>query len=91
MFVVCYAEKDSASDSGSGLDVDSDDYDIEEKSRIIDEERKKEEEDAEAEMQLNIKEESDEFRLPTQEVGLLVSLLLLFEILLIPWQLCLAF
>ncbi|RYR28073.1 hypothetical protein Ahy_B01g052176 [Arachis hypogaea] len=60
-------EKDSASDSGSGLDVDSDDYDIEEKSRIIDEERKKEEEDAEAEMQLNIKEESDEFRLPTQE------------------------
>ncbi|QHO27914.1 putative 28S rRNA (cytosine-C(5))-methyltransferase [Arachis hypogaea] len=60
-------EKDSASDSGSGLDVDSDEYDIEEKSRIIDEERKKEEEDAEAEMQLNIKEESDEFRLPTQE------------------------
>ncbi|MED6155584.1 26S rRNA (cytosine-C(5))-methyltransferase nop2b [Stylosanthes scabra] len=60
-------EKGSDSDSGSDLDEDSDDDDIEKKSRIIDEKRKKEEEDAEAEMQLNIKEESDEFRLPTQE------------------------
>ncbi|XP_059653320.1 26S rRNA (cytosine-C(5))-methyltransferase NOP2B isoform X2 [Cornus florida] len=48
-------------------DGDSGLSDIEEKSRAIDEEKAKEEEEAEAELQLNIKEEADEFRLPTKE------------------------
>ncbi|KAK3021553.1 hypothetical protein RJ639_046501 [Escallonia herrerae] len=52
---------------GSELDSDSDVSDIEEKSRAIDKEKAREEEDAEAELQLNIKEEADEFRLPTEE------------------------
>ncbi|MBA0728096.1 hypothetical protein Golax_001028 [Gossypium laxum] len=57
----------SSSTSGSGSDSHSDETDIEEKSRAIDEQRAREEEDAQAEMELNIKEESDEFRLPTKE------------------------
>ncbi|KAB2048973.1 hypothetical protein ES319_A13G146000v1, partial [Gossypium barbadense] len=57
----------SGSTSGSGSGSDSDETDIEEKSRAIDEQRAREEKDAQAEMELNIKEESDEFRLPTKE------------------------
>ncbi|KZV31329.1 25S rRNA (cytosine-C(5))-methyltransferase nop2-like [Dorcoceras hygrometricum] len=50
-----------------GSDEDSDsDADIEKRARAIDEEKAQEEEDAEAELQLNIKEEADEFRLPTE-------------------------
>lgn len=60
-------------DSGSVSSSDSDETDIEDKSRIIDEKRAREEKDAADEMQLNIKEESDEFRLPTKEVAFICS------------------
>ena len=70
LFTFVIAEEGSGSGSGSDSDSDSDsdESDIEKKSRAIDEERAREEEEAGAEMQLNIKEESDEFRLPTKEV-----------------------
>lgn len=52
---------------GSDSDLDSG-SDVEGKSRAIDEAREIEEQEAHDELQLNIKEQPDEFRLPTQEV-----------------------
>ncbi|XP_021841835.2 26S rRNA (cytosine-C(5))-methyltransferase NOP2B [Spinacia oleracea] len=46
---------------------DSDVSDIERESKAIDDERARQEKEAEKELQINIQEESDEFRLPTQE------------------------
>ncbi|KAK6934628.1 Ribosomal RNA small subunit methyltransferase F, N-terminal [Dillenia turbinata] len=60
-------EEEKGSDSGDESDSESDAEDLEAKSRAIDEEREREEEEADAELQLNIKEEPDEFRLPTQK------------------------
>ncbi|KAM7499018.1 hypothetical protein LguiA_023432 [Lonicera macranthoides] len=61
------SDNDEDEGEGSGSDSDSDVFDAEKSSKAIDEQRAKEEEDAEAELQLNIKEEADEFRLPTME------------------------
>uniref|UniRef100_A0A1J3ECB5 Putative 28S rRNA (Cytosine(4447)-C(5))-methyltransferase n=1 Tax=Noccaea caerulescens TaxID=107243 RepID=A0A1J3ECB5_NOCCA len=52
---------------GSDSDSDSVGADVVKKSNAIDEERKREEQDGKDEFQMNIKEEPDEFQLPTQK------------------------
>ncbi|KAF9623241.1 hypothetical protein IFM89_000730, partial [Coptis chinensis] len=56
----------SLSSDDKDSDSDDDELDIEEDFRKIDEKWAREQKDAEAELQLNIKEESDEFCLPTK-------------------------
>ncbi|CAG7887740.1 hypothetical protein BRARA_A01647 [Brassica rapa] len=51
----------------SDSDSDSDESDIEKESKAIDEERERQEQDAKDELQMNIKEQPDEFRLPTKK------------------------
>nr|XP_043609371.1 26S rRNA (cytosine-C(5))-methyltransferase NOP2B-like [Erigeron canadensis] len=62
-------DKDVDQEMGSGSESDSDgsEKDIDDISKVIDIKRKKEQQDAEDELQLNIREQPDEFRLPTQE------------------------
>ena len=53
---------------GAQGDSDSDVSDFEKEAREIDEEKAREQVDAEAELELNIKNEANEFALPTEEV-----------------------
>ncbi|CAN4083920.1 unnamed protein product [Withania somnifera] len=58
---------DVNSHSEEDSDSDADDTDLVRKSKTIDKEKEREKKEGELELQLNIKEEADEFRLPTAE------------------------
>ncbi|KAL1555138.1 26S rRNA (cytosine-C(5))-methyltransferase nop2b [Salvia divinorum] len=60
------SDDEDGSDNEEG-DSDSDASDFEKEAREIDEEKAREEVDAEAELELNIKNEANEFALPTEE------------------------
>uniref|UniRef100_A0A1J3EGX9 Putative 28S rRNA (Cytosine(4447)-C(5))-methyltransferase n=4 Tax=Noccaea caerulescens TaxID=107243 RepID=A0A1J3EGX9_NOCCA len=66
-FLDCSDDEEGEGALGSDSDSDSVGADVVKKSNAIDEERKREEQDGKDEFQMNIKEEPDEFQLPTQK------------------------
>lgn len=63
-----FTVKGSDSDAELDSDSDSDDHDPQTESTAIDAANKRIQQEGQDELQLNIKEQPDEFRLPTQEV-----------------------